>query len=450
MAEVSLIQCQSVGITHNGPVVYQTIYDQTRFRKFFREIVQYSSYEDLVPNLIERGYIIKETEWIEFLKSLSDSDDNRIRRDFIHSLIAPTAQDHLGHTYLALILLSREPCITTYVLIIDSNRNRLLRNMSLVKSSLDITAGELSALMFQKKLLTQGDMEMLQNIPTTSKKTIQLRQILDTKGPDAYSIFLECLAIDTWPPHRELHQILRGKRGLHTHEKCTPPPGRVSEDHADSTNQDMCRHTMTSDTVYRITTRFRKVYNKMCSIVQLLNLTTGTLTPIMIEKNLLTVNEKEILQHCPTTTSTILKFFQIIERKGPNACDLFLECLASDTNYDPHIELHRLIMIQEKEEIEIIMQRHEMHGTLTGSYYRETIKLLHKYHHSGEWTEFNLLYEACIHSDCQEMRVVAMQERAMVCIFQAKWEDCKCLISKAKKICKQIPGSNQMFLLGRC
>jgi tetratricopeptide (TPR) repeat protein len=117
-------------------------------------------------------------------------------------------RNHMGHAYIA-SLLEEEPA---------GSKSELEESLRLKEAiqrhypeMMDISPEALAPLMYSKKLLTSEEEEKLQNTDrkTRTERVHLLLHLLNTKGPLAHGLFVECLKSEaSHPTHKELYTVL--------------------------------------------------------------------------------------------------------------------------------------------------------------------------------------------------------------------------------------------------
>ena len=115
--------------------------------------------------------------------------------------------NHMGHVFIAL-LLEGKPL---------GSKSELEESLKLKEAiqkhypaMMDISPEALAPLMYSKKLLTSEEEQKLRDTrKTRSERVLLLLHLLDTKGPLAHGMFVECLKGESsHPTHNELYAVL--------------------------------------------------------------------------------------------------------------------------------------------------------------------------------------------------------------------------------------------------
>ena len=116
-------------------------------------------------------------------------------------------KNHMGHEYIV-SLLEGKPFGSKSELEESSRLREVIQSHCL--EMMDISLQSLVPLMHSKSLLTRDEVEKLQCRHKTEHEKVQLLfHILDTKGPLAHGLFVECLRSETsHPTHSELYTAL--------------------------------------------------------------------------------------------------------------------------------------------------------------------------------------------------------------------------------------------------
>ena len=120
---------------------------------------------------------------------------------------------HIGHKYLLAILKGEQYVSEEELQAFKATKISVLDHR---KDLYDINLSSLVLVMYARNLITRDEMEVLLDSragKTRRAKIEQLLQILDTKGPSAYAVFVACLGEEnTHPTHIELHKVMSTSR----------------------------------------------------------------------------------------------------------------------------------------------------------------------------------------------------------------------------------------------
>lgn len=121
---------------------------------------------------------------------------------------------HVGHEYL-LAIIKGEPYASEEKLAASITSKTCIMDHIGDLQNIDITS--LVLVMYAHNLLTVEEKNMLPKID--GKEAIfKLLQILDTKGPLAHALFIQCLGEEkSQPAHRELHEKIISRKRPHNH-----------------------------------------------------------------------------------------------------------------------------------------------------------------------------------------------------------------------------------------
>ena len=124
---------------------------------------------------------------------------------FLTCVVAET--HHMGHGYIA-SLLQEEPFGSELELELSSRLSEAIQRHS--PEMMDISLHSLVPLLSSKQLLTpEEEQKLLSCHKTEHEKVLLLLQLLNTKGPLAHGLFVECLKSEpSHPTHNELYTLL--------------------------------------------------------------------------------------------------------------------------------------------------------------------------------------------------------------------------------------------------
>ncbi len=184
----------------------------------YETIVKCTYTEILVPYLCEEGLLDMEDAqratkvpeaFSRFLQSLP--------RTLLHSRFAECMKrssakhGHLGHQFIAAVLGDRQFADDNSMRLSDEYRKRIQGNMTAL---MDIDLPTLMPKLLHCNLITLKESEvLLPLVPNSSwsrtSTVFELVRILDSKGPTAYFLFVECLRNEEeHPPHKELYDLV--------------------------------------------------------------------------------------------------------------------------------------------------------------------------------------------------------------------------------------------------
>ena len=115
--------------------------------------------------------------------------------------------NHMGHEYIAALLQEKRFCSKVELEESSRLKQAIQEHYS---EMMDISLQSLVPLIYSKKLLTEDEKQKLlsQHNKTRSERIHLLLLLLDTKGPSAHRLFIECLQTDSHPAHKELYEKL--------------------------------------------------------------------------------------------------------------------------------------------------------------------------------------------------------------------------------------------------
>ncbi len=166
---------------------------------------------DLVDNEIPLGGFNTRCERAKILQAIASSiieNGSVAYRGFIHAL-EETSSTHMGHAYILSLLQGKVYASEYDIRESQKMKKNSYKFMSELKRRINVSA--LFPLLYQERLLTDDECEILQQKQQTSgKKVMYLLQLLDTKGPTAHYIFVnKCLKREhTHAAHQEVFEIL--------------------------------------------------------------------------------------------------------------------------------------------------------------------------------------------------------------------------------------------------
>ena len=118
--------------------------------------------------------------------------------------------EHLGHSHVAKLLLGEEFSKSMHNDMTVSARYKKQCGKSIKTLTSSFNAAEMSPLLYKKGLLTPDECERLVNNPamTMQEKASFMISLLETKGPTAHLLFVQCLEQENEnPSHEELLQL---------------------------------------------------------------------------------------------------------------------------------------------------------------------------------------------------------------------------------------------------
>lgn len=189
----------------------------SRFHEHRADIIRYLpvSLTELAYEWLQAGLI--ETEEIDFYLNELRPREEKIQR-FLTSLEQKVngyskflqcilrLKCHLGHVYIASLLENQHFADDTEIINSAAFRHQIIHNASVMKN---INLEALSSILFENYLITMDEFTSLTHRELDTERNLRLIQILDTKGPTAHSIFVQCLRMEhSHPYHMELFQWL--------------------------------------------------------------------------------------------------------------------------------------------------------------------------------------------------------------------------------------------------
>ena len=189
---------------------------------------------ELAPVLTERnlmplGALVSTTDTYrsEFLREIRRNKDKFVA--FSSCFDDEERYEHLGHDYVA-CLLHKRPYSTKRLIKLSSYYEAAIQaNMTKVVQWISLK--ELKTHFLEKRLLTSDEMY---SFTSCNKKDIfRLFEILRSKGPTAYALFVDCLHDEReHRGHRELHSLLTRHQ--------TPPSPKPTKPRALSCGKELC------------------------------------------------------------------------------------------------------------------------------------------------------------------------------------------------------------------
>ena len=167
------------------------------------------------------------------LKVLETTDKKCAYTNFVKCLSEEVQQGegfHMGHQYLLAVLKGEQYCSVDDCQASQECKESIKQHR---KDMHDIDLSSLVPVMYARNLLTNDERDMLLSVnvtETTKVKIARLLQILDTKGPLAYTLFSQCLDEEkSHPTHAELHSTITCRKRPENPEEVCSIPKRVPE-----------------------------------------------------------------------------------------------------------------------------------------------------------------------------------------------------------------------------
>ncbi len=240
-------------------------------------------------------------------------------------------------------------------------------------------------------------------------------------------------------------------------------------------------HTVALSDLYR-----KRIQENM---TMLMNIDLRTLVPKLLECDIVTLKESELLlpfvNPSWTRYSAVLKLVKILESKGPTAYFLFVECLKNMEDHPPHTELYKLVHRDVDDDkpdgsqslhhaylgkrkcadelssslenlVPLSKQRMpaklKIEEPLVGEEYDRRRKMFESYYHNGQWDLVEEESRKCIASGIPEIQAIGVLESALSWIFRRNKHRVLGLVSHARSLCQQITlqSDNGTVLLARC
>ena len=301
---------------------------------------------------------------------------------------------------------------------------------------------QLMPLLCKEGLLEFNDKSLLLGDSKTSlEKSCHILNILESKGPLAYSKFLSCVQAEK---------------------------SHMGHEYIASLLQDNC---FGSEFELKESLKLKEAVNRCTP--EMMDICPRSLVPLMFSKNLLTDEEQQqLLSHHKTKQERILSLLQLLNTKGPTAHGLFADCLRSESSHPTHNELYvKLLSVANADQCVILKKRKctidetalavalphnklfrrwELEGVLKGHTYNEIMRMFQSCNHNGDWESLEV--EATKYMNCHipEYQVVAYLEKAISWIFRRKPKIVIELIHEAREIIhNKVHGENSSILLGR-
>ena len=299
---------------------------------------------------------------------------------------------------------------------------------------------QLMPLLLKEELLDSNEKSiLLEDSKSTSEKSHYILQCLETKGPSAYSKFLNCIKAErNHMGHEYITSLLEEK-----------PVGSQFE--------------------LELSSRLKEAIQSHCP--EMMDISLQPLVPLMHSKKLLTGDEIDKLRNCYRTEhERVLLLLQLLNTKGPLAHGLFVECLRSESSHPTHNELYIALMASCHAEQRAasrerkctvddstlltldlpLFRRWKLQGALKGKTYNDMMREFQSCNHNGDWKRLKIETAKYVQCPVPEYRVVACLEKAISWIFRKKPELVIQLVGEAKQIIKtKIRGENHSILLGR-
>lgn len=226
----------------------------------------------------------------------------------------------------------------------------------------------------------------------------------------------------------------------------------------------------TDDAIVSESAKWRSLVSRnFSSVVQ--RVCVSSLLPHALEKELLTMNEADVLYKVANQHEAAMNLFRLLESKGPMAYYLFVQCLSEENTQPQHAELYRQLIDEFGDcYCEEITCKHtqvlesegnrssfrtpkqlEPNRLLNGREYNKRRLRFELYYHNGEWEKVKEEAGVCNKSKYPDIRVIGLLEMALSRIICSdnNHSPIPC-IEDAQAICQSITGNNRSFLLGRC
>lgn len=202
---------------HSKNQAQENVDSFSRLIKRKNTVIKYLNHLVLIPCLCEQelgeffiDQVLKGTKGAEAVVSRLERLGPSVMPQFLNALEAE--YQHLGHEYILCLLTDEVYADLEEVRISSKIRERIhsLSVLDQVKLGLQLKTALIPHLM-TKHLLTEDEENMLLNNGTELDRNSTLLDLLDTKGPTAHLLFVECLkAEDSHRTHLELYNLICG------------------------------------------------------------------------------------------------------------------------------------------------------------------------------------------------------------------------------------------------
>ena len=182
------------------------------------------NFVELAPTLVERcllplGNRVDNTYTYrsEFIRRVRENEETFV--DFASCFDTGERYDHLGHDYLACLLHGRFFAPEKLIKLSDHYEEVIARNMTKIVRGVNLK--ELKAHLLEKRLLTFD--EACSFTSDGMEVIFRLFEILASKGPTAYVLFVECLRDEKeHVGHMELFSLITGQQPLFSPNPAKP------------------------------------------------------------------------------------------------------------------------------------------------------------------------------------------------------------------------------------
>ena len=209
---------------------------------------------------------------------------------------------------------------------------------------------------------------------------------------------------------------------------------------------------------------------------ELMDINLKELCPILIRKDLITLDELERLTDNTQLTEKDrnLLLFEILDTKGPTAHTLFVHCLGEEDSHVRHTELFELLSCDSEPEeyspharkrtrgVIVSPQKRlpkslEMHGDLKTEEYAQTVRTWRRWVSNGQWIEAEIAenkYIQQINDKSKHLPVTVLLagllQSVIARIVRKQYTEAKNLLRICDRLCSNVKGDNYTFLHGRC
>lgn len=305
---------------------------------------------------------------------------------------------------------------------------------------------ELFPCLCEHDLAEFSDRDVILNESITRKEQNErILALLGTRGPQAYTQFLECLAEETEHlGHTYILHLLRGE-------------------------------CLWKEEEVQISCRIQKQAKKnMRSIVKGVNF--EVLAPHLHAYSLLTEDEHTAISSCKIQTEGICHLLDVLATKGPTAYYRFARSLDEESEHCTHQELFQMITdatdfklfskqqkrkAESEEEFQCkrlctVTTRHpdrlRTQGTLHSKDYFECMRKIRKFHLTGRWKQADSIVKESILKGDKEFHIAILLEECTGYITRRDRDTVLLKVGRAMQLCDELPSStdNRHFLVGRC
>lgn len=182
--------------------------------KYWDDIKRCLNIPELAPTLIERGLLligdpVENTPDFraEFVSKVRQGGKKTFGQ--FSSCFDADHYEHMGHAYIACLLHNRPYADERTIRLSSQYKEIFSRNMTRVVELLNVNC--LKPQMVEKGLITSDEVKCFHN--NDKRETLKLFNIIESKGPTAFFLLVECIGHDKeHKGHKELHSLILEKQ----------------------------------------------------------------------------------------------------------------------------------------------------------------------------------------------------------------------------------------------